>query len=71
MNIYRKICAVFSNFVKKKTGGINFHKKVKKNRKSKDSSIGLNQKRSSTYNLSIENEMIMQNIVIKSKMRLS
>ena len=45
MNIYRKICVVFSNFVKQKTiGGIKFHKKVEKIVKVQVSTIRLNQK---------------------------
>ena len=69
MNIYRKICVVFSNFVKKIIiiGGIKLHKKVKKFVKVQVSTIRLNQKRSDT----IENKMITQNASGKSKMRFS
>ena len=63
MNIYRKICAVISNFVKKVTDGINFRTKSKKIVKVQVSIIPLNQKRSKTYNRSIENKMVTQNIV--------
>ena len=78
MNICRKICVVFSKLVTKIIGEINFCKRVKKIIvKVQVSTIGLNRnrnrnrKRSNTYNQSIENEMITQNILIKSKMRFS
>ena len=76
MNIYRKICVVFSNFVKKIIGGINFRKKRKKNRKctsfylllkSKEVKQGINQ----GINQGIENKMVTQNIFVKSKIRFS
>ena len=66
MNIYRKICVVFSKTI----GGINFRKNSKKKfAKVQVSTIRLNQNRSNTYNKSIENKMVTQNILVKSKMR--
>ena len=61
MNIYRKICVIFSNFFKKKKKwAINIGTKSLKNRKS---TSFYHQKRVNTYNRSIENKMVTQNIV--------
>ena len=43
--------------------------KIKKVVKVRVSTFRLNQKRSSTYNQSIENKMVTQNILVNSKMR--
>ena len=43
--------------------------KIKKVLKVRVSTFRLNQKRSSTYNQSIENKMVTQNILVNSKMR--
>ena len=64
MNIYRKIYVVFSST--KQLAGLTFVKKIEKNEQV--SIIHVNQKRSNAYNQSIENKMITQNILVKSKM---
>ena len=71
MNIYRKICVVFSNFAKTMIGGIKFSQKSKKIVKVQVSITRLNQMRSNTYNQSIENKKVTQNELIKKKMRFS
>ena len=43
--------------------------KIKKVVKVRVSTFRLNQKRSNTYNQSIENKMVTQNILVNSKMR--
>ena len=43
--------------------------KIKKVVKVRVSTFRLNQKRSDTYNQSIENKMVTQNILVNSKMR--
>ena len=43
--------------------------KIKKVVKVRVSTFCLNQKRSNTYNQSIENKMVTQNILVNSKMR--
>ena len=55
---------------KKKMAGQTFAKS-KKLAKVQVYIIRLNQKRSNTYNQSIENNIVTQNILIKSKMRFS
>ena len=73
MNIHRKICVVFSNFVFKIIGGINLGKKSFLKIVILQVSITTYIKRhqTNTYNQSNENKMVTQNIVIKSKTRFS
>ena len=65
MSINRKICVVFSNFVKKK-----LLQKSKKIANVQVSSFRLNEKQSNSYNQSTENKMAMQNVLVKSKICL-
>ena len=70
MKVYRKISVVSSNFFKKTIWQNKLlQKELEKIVKLQVSSIGLNQKRWKTYNRSIENETVTQNMFVKSKMR--
>ena len=66
MSINRKICVVFSNFVKK-----TLLQKSKKIANVQVSSFRLNKKQSNTYNQSIENKKVLQNVLVKSKIYFS
>ena len=63
----KNLCLFFKFRPKKIIGGTKFRKKCKKFVKVQVSTIHLNQKRSNTYNRSIENKIVAQNILAKSK----
>ena len=71
MNIYRKICVAFSNFIKKNNCLDKPSQKVKKYIKVQFYIIRLNQKRSNIYYQSIEHKIVTQNILVKSKIHFS
>ena len=71
-NNNRNICFVFANFGEANNLREKISlKKFKTIMKVQVSTICLSQKRSNTYNRSIENEMVIKNILVKSKIRFS